>query len=106
MVRIPSDEDETPLVWVGSSLRDLKEFPDEVQDEIGTALSVAQFGRKAESAKPWHGEGPGVFEIVADFRTDTYRVVYTVGFEKIVCVLHAFPKKSPRKVKPTNAMSN
>jgi len=97
MVRIPPDEDEKPLVWMGSALDDLKEFPDEVQDEIGAALSAAQFGRKAASAKPWRGEGPGVFEVVRDFRTDTYRAVYAVRFAKAVYVLHAFQKKSHRQ---------
>ncbi len=101
MVRIPPDEDEKPLVWIGSALDDLKEFPDEVQDEIGTALSAAQFGRKASAAKPWHGAGPGVFEVVEDFNTDTYRAVYTVRFAKAVYVLHAFQKKSHRGTKTT-----
>jgi phage-related protein len=94
MVRIPPDENEKPLIWVGSALEDLRQFPPEVQDEVGTALSAAQFGRKAPSAKPWHGEGPGVFEIVEDFSTDTYRAVYTVRFPNAVYVLHAFQKKS------------
>jgi phage-related protein len=94
MVRIPPDEDEKPLIWMGSAIDDLKEFPGEVQDEIGTALSAAQFGRKAPSAKPWHGEGSGVFEIVENFSTDTYRAVYTVRFPRAVYVLHAFQKKS------------
>ena len=44
------------------------EFPEAVKDEIGVALSVAQFGEKHPKAKPWKGEGPGVFEIVEDHR--------------------------------------
>ena len=74
-------------------------FPEPVQDEIGTALSVAQFGGKHPSAKPWRGEGPGVFEIVEDHRGDTYRAVYTVRFEGAVYVLHAFQKKSPSGIR-------
>jgi len=70
-------------------------FPEAVQDEIGTALSVAQFGGKHPSAKPWRGEGPGVFEVVEDHHGDAYRAVYTVRFEGAVYVLHAFQKKSP-----------
>ena len=99
MVQIPADEDEKPVVWIGSALDDLKTFPEEVQDEIGVALSAAQFGRKAASAKPWHGEGAGIFEVVEDFRSDTYRAVYTVRFTEAVYVLHAFQKKSPHGVK-------
>src|SRR5258708_309624 len=86
---------EKPLFWTGSSKGDLLAFPEAVIDEIGTALSVAQFGGKHPSAKPWRGEGPGIFEVVEDHRADTYRAVYTVRFEGAVYVLHAFQKKSP-----------
>jgi phage-related protein len=66
---------------------------------MGNALGVAQFGGKHSSAKPWKGEGPGVFEIVEDFDGDTYRAIYTVKFEKVIYVLHAFQKKSPKGIK-------
>jgi phage-related protein len=85
---------ERPLYWVGSSLKDLAEFPDAVQRTIGFALSAAQYGGRHLSAKPWKGEGPGVLEIVRDFDGDTYRAVYTVRFSEAVYVLHAFQKKS------------
>src|SRR6266446_5238069 len=49
------------------------------------------------------GEGPGVLEIVADHRGDTYRAVYTVKFEHAVYVLHAFQKKSPKGRKTAQA---
>lgn len=39
-----------------------------------------------------------MLEIVEDFRTDTYRAVYTVQFADAVYVLHAFQKKSKRGV--------
>jgi phage-related protein len=90
---------EKPLFWTGSSKEDLLAFPEAVIDEIGTALSVAQFGGKHPSAKSWRGEGPGVFEVVEDHRADTYRAVYTVKFEAAVYVLHAFQKKSPSGIK-------
>jgi phage-related protein len=94
--RVPGEK---PLFWAGSSKQDLLAFPEAVIDEIGTALSVAQFGGKHPSAKPWRGEGPGVFEVVEDYRADTYRAVYTVTFESAVYVLHAFQKKSPSGIK-------
>ncbi len=90
---------ERPLFWIGSSKRDLLAFPDEVKDDIGTALSVAQFGGKHPNAKPWKGEGAGIFEVVDDHRGDTYRAVYALRFEGAVYVLHAFQKKSPSGVK-------
>src|ERR1700720_4487375 len=99
MTRPKSAPGEKPLFWTGSSKDDLLAFPEAVIDEIGTALSVAQFGGKHPSAKPWRGEGPGVFEVVEDHRADTYGAVYTVKLERAVYVLHAFQKKSPSGIR-------
>ena len=67
---------EKPLHWVASSKKDYLSFPDEVQDELGYALGLAQLGARHPNAKPWKGEGPGILEIVEDHRGDTYRAVY------------------------------
>jgi phage-related protein len=90
---------EKPLAWVGSAKRDFIDFPEPVRDEMGNALGIAQFGGKHPSAKPWKGEGPGVFELVEGYDGDAYRAVYTVSFREIVYVLHAFQKKSPKGIK-------
>lgn len=90
---------ERPLDWVGSAKRDFLEFPEPVKDELGNALGLAQFGGKHPKAKPWKGEGPGVFEVVEDHDGDTYRAVYTVRFRDVVYVLHAFQKKSPKGIR-------
>lgn len=85
------------IVWIGSSRKDLKSFPDEVRRAIGFALSQAQLGGKAPSAKPLSGfGGAGVLEIVENYHTDTYRAVYTVRFGDLVYVLHVFQKKSKK----------
>jgi len=90
---------EKPLDWVGSSKKDFLAFPAPVKDEMGNALGLAQFGGKHPSAKPWKGQGPGVFEVVENHDGDTWRAVYTVRFREVVYVLHAFQKKSPRGIK-------
>ncbi len=87
-----------PLFWVGSSRKELREFPEEVKDVMGHALDVAQLGGKHPDAKPLVGFG-GVLEVVDDFAGDTYRAVYTVRFAEAVYVLHAFQKKSKRGIK-------
>ena len=87
---------EKPLFWVGPSKRDLLAMPNEVVRQIGGALSAAQYGGKHPDAKPWKGLGPGVFEVVSDFATDTFRAAYVVRFKQAVYVLHCFQKKSPR----------
>lgn len=98
MARILS-KGEKPLDWVGSSKRDFLGFPEPFKDEMGNALGVAQFGGKHPSAKPWKGQGSGVFEVVEHHDGNTFRAVYTVRFKDVVYVLHAFQKKSPRDIK-------
>jgi phage-related protein len=90
--------DEKPLYWIGTSIKEISEFPAGVRRTIGFALSAAQFGGKHPSAKPWKGEGPGILEVVKDYDGDTYRAIYTVHFADAVYVLHAFQKKSPHGV--------
>lgn len=82
------------LYWEGSSKRDFKEFPVPVQKDMGVALFVVQLGATPESAKTWKGLGSGVYELVEDYRGDTFRAVYTVRIGDAVHVLHAFQKKS------------
>jgi phage-related protein len=84
-----------PLIWIGSTLKDLRAFPEDVKDVIGFALREAQAGGKHPDAKPLKGyKGAGVLEVVDDFDGDTYRAVYTVKMEGVVYALHAFQKKS------------
>ena len=90
---------ERPLHWVGSSKSDFLGFPEKVVDDVGYALGAVQLGANPASAKIWKGLGPGVFEIVEDHRSGTYRAVYTVRFRKAVYVLHAFQKKSPSGIR-------
>ena len=88
-----------PVEWIGSSLDDLKEFPDEVQQVVGYALYIAQCGDKHPSAKPLKGfKGAEVVEVVEDFDGDTYRAVYTIKFADVVYVLHSFQKKSKQGI--------
>ena len=89
-----------PLDFIGSSREDLKEFPDEVKQDIGYALFEAQKGQKSETAKPLKGfGGAGVLEIIERFDGNTYRAVYTVKFREVVYVLHCFQKKSKSGIK-------
>ncbi len=90
---------EKPLHWVASAKKDYQAFPEEVQNEMGYALGLAQLGAKHPNAKPWKGDGPGVFEVVEDHRGDTFRAVNTVRFAEVIYVLHAFQKKSKSGIK-------
>jgi len=84
-----------PVIWVGSSRKDLRAFPEPVRDHIGYALYIAQSGGKHRDTKTLSGfGGAGVVEVVKDFRGDTFRAVYTLRCARAVYVLHAFQKKS------------
>jgi phage-related protein len=88
-----------PVIWIGSSLRDLRALPPDVRRDIGQALYTAQRGETDPAAKPLKGFGGArVMEIVEDDRSGTYRAVYTVRFTDAVYVLHVFQKKSRRGI--------
>lgn len=86
-----------PLHWVGSSLRDVQGFPEDVRSEVGYSIYLAQAGGKAINAVPLVGFGSSkVLEVIVDDDGETYRAVYTVKFAHAVYALHAFQKKSKR----------
>ena len=86
-----------PLLWVGSSRKDIKDCPAEVQDVIGFALRQVQQGQKPLDAKPLKGfGGASVLEIAVDHQGSAFRAVYTVKFARAVYVLHVFQKKSTK----------
>jgi phage-related protein len=87
------------LVWIGSSRRDLREFPPAVRRTLGVALFAVQLGETPPDAKPLKGfGGAGVLELIEDHRGDTYRAVYTVRFATGIYVLHAFQRKAKRGI--------
>ena len=88
-------QQQKPLVWIGSSKRDLMALPVPIRKFFGHALDFAQRGDKHDAAKALKGfGGAGVLEIVEDGRGGTYRAVYTIKFKEAVFVLHVFQKKS------------
>ncbi len=94
-----TEQAEKPLVWVGSSKRDLLGLPVALRKFFGHALDFAQRGGKHDAAKVLKGfGGAGVLEIVEDARGGTYRAVYTVKFKEAVFVLHVFQKKSKQGI--------
>jgi phage-related protein len=98
-----------PILWVASSKKELKKFPGGVQHDIGTALTVAQYGGRAHAVKLLSGFGGGkVLEVVEDHQGDTYRAVYTVKFARAVVVCTAFKRnrseasRFPGKIWPSS----
>ncbi|WP_373536222.1 type II toxin-antitoxin system RelE/ParE family toxin [Microcoleus sp.] len=92
-----------PLVWMGDSRRNIRDFPQEVQKAVGYALQLVQAGETPLQAKPFKVVGSGVYEIVKRYDNDTYRAVYAVKIGEKVYVLHAFQKKSKQGIKTPQA---
>ena len=85
--------------WVGGSREQLQTFPEPVRKDIGHALYRVQIGETPPSAKPMKGIESGVFEIIDNYNTDTYRAVYAVKVGRSMYVLHCFQKKSKRGIR-------
>ena len=82
-----------PLKFVGSSLDDLRDFPDEARRGAGFELRAVQNGLEPTDWKPMRAVGPGVREIRIHVLGE-WRVIYVAQWNDTVYVLHAFQKKS------------
>jgi phage-related protein len=61
---------------------------------------LAQEGKTHPNAKQFKLRGEaGIYEIVSNFNTDTFRAVYAVKIDDKLYVLHAFKKKSTSGIK-------
>ena len=82
-----------PLRWVGSSLEDLRAFPEAARREAGYQLRRLQGGLLPADWKPMTSVGPGVAEIRLHSGVE-HRVFYVARFAEAIYVLHAFEKRT------------
>ena len=87
-----------PVVWLGNSKRNIRDFPKGAQKLLGDELQLIQFGGIPKDAKPFKGVGSGVLEIALRYASDAYRVVLAVQIGRRIYVLHSFQKKSKRGI--------
>lgn len=76
--------------WRGSSLEDLKAFPESARIVAGRQLRNIQHGLEPNDFKMINNWGTGVIEIRLDDHSKAYRVVYIAKFERKIYVLHSF----------------
>jgi len=79
--------------FVGSSLDDLRNFPDEARRAAGFELRAVQNGLEPSDWKPMQVIDPGVKEIRIHVLGE-WRVIYVAKLRNVVYVLHAFQKKT------------
>lgn len=81
--------------FVGSTLKDLDDLPNEARERLLTQIERVQVGLSPHDWKPMVTVGPGVREIRV--RTGRqFRALYVAGFSEAIYVLHVFEKKSQR----------
>jgi phage-related protein len=90
---------EKKLEFLGSSLKDLKKFPDAAKQDAGYQLGKVQKGEEPDDWKPFPAVGSGVNEIRIEEDKNIFRVMYVAKFEDIIYVLHAFQKKTQKTSK-------
>lgn len=89
-------KNEKSIYWVGTSYKDLLNFPDEVKKDAGYQLHRVQNGLEPEDWKPLQNIGTGVREIRISGEGNIFRVMYVAKFSEKIYVLHAFQKKTQK----------
>ena len=77
-----------------TSLKRLREFPDDARQDAGYQLDKVQRGEQPDDFKPMPSIGKVVEEIRVWDESGTFRVIYTARIQTAVVVLHAFQKKT------------
>ena len=83
------------LFWLGSSLKDLQDFPALARRLAGFQLRRVQQGLDPDDWKPMKTVGPGVREIRIH-ANGAHRVFYVTTRPEAIYVLHAFEKKTQK----------
>jgi len=87
-----------PIIWAGTSLEDIRAFPEDARRLAGQSLRLVQEGLEPHDWKPMPSVGAGVTE----FRIHTgveHRVFYIAKFREAIYVLHAFQKRTRKTAK-------
>ena len=86
-------------MWVGSSLQDLRDFPEVPRKRAGFQLELLQEGEEPDDFKPMKSVGKGVQEIRIACDDGAFRVFYVVNRPEAIYVLHAFRKTTQKTEK-------
>ena len=88
-----------PVEFLGSSLDDLRDFPETARREAGSQIRRVQYGDEPDDWKPMPTIGAGVNEIRIRDDGDQFRVIYIAKLAEAVFVLHCFQKKTQKTSK-------
>jgi phage-related protein len=82
--------------FVGSSLDDLRSFPQSARRAAGYQLDRLQHGLEPDDWKPMKTIGAGVKEIRVRDVSGAFRVIYAAKLGDVIYVLHCFQKKTQK----------
>jgi phage-related protein len=99
MAHLPGKAAVKGLKFKGTSLQDLRKFPEDARRDAGYQLDRVQNGMEPADFKPMAVVGPGVQEIRIKDDAGIFRVLYVAKFEDAVYVLHCFQKKTQKTAK-------
>lgn len=85
-----------PIHWVGSTLDDIKQFPDNIKRELGFDLDLVQQGLLPRDFKAMQNLGAGIMEIRVRDTSGAYRLVYIAKLADAIYCLHSFQKKTQK----------
>lgn len=83
------------VVFTGSTLETIRNFPSAATQRAGYQLELVQRGGDPTDWKPLPSVGKGVREIRIHIEGE-YRVLYVTNIGGVIYVLHAFEKKDRR----------
>lgn len=82
------------VVFLGNSLEELREFPQDARHDAGYQIEKLQRGEQPDDFKTMPAIGKGVEEIRIREESGAYRVIYIARRAEAVYILHAFQKKT------------
>jgi phage-related protein len=91
-MKVKPERNPSRAVFLGSSLKDIRDFPEEARQTAGYQIRLVQQGDEPTDWKPLKTVGPGVREIRIADEAGAFRIVYVVDTPKCLYVLHAFKK--------------
>ena len=83
-----------PIEFIGTSLDDLRAFPETARREAGYQIDKVQHGETPDDWKPMASIGVGVKEIRVRDASGAFRVIYLAKLADAIYVLHCFQKKT------------
>lgn len=90
---------EKRIIWLASTLEDLRRLPEVARQRMGYQLHRVQNGREPHSWKPMKTVGNGVREIRISDDWRSFRSMYVTNVGHLIYVLHVFEKKTEKTAK-------